>query len=117
MRSAAKAAQKSKVSQHKLGAVVVKSGNILSSGFNQLRYTKEMGRPTLHAEEAAILKLLKDGRLHDLAGSEIFVSRFTKGGRVGMARPCSTCSSLIESVGISRVSYTTDFGTTMSYKV
>lgn len=116
-RIANKQAKKSPHHQHRLGAVIVKGGRVLSTGYNSIRYTKELKEPSLHAEGAAILKLLKEGRLHDLAGAELFVSRFTKGGSIGMARPCSNCHSLLASVGIKHVHYTTDLGTTMSYKV
>lgn len=115
-RSSAKEAKKSSFKQHRLGAVIVKGGRILSTGFNQLRYTKELKRPTLHAEEDAILKLLKERRLHDLSGAEIFVTRFTKAGATGMARPCDTCMALIRSVGIHTMHFTTD-GNTISEKV
>jgi deoxycytidylate deaminase len=114
---ASKEAIKSPHPQHKIGAIVVKSGRVLSTGFNSFRYTRELQKNNVHAEEAAILKLMKSRRLSDLSGAEIFVTRFTKGGRVGLARPCATCMSLIESVGISDVHYTTDVGTTETLKV
>ncbi len=108
-------AKKSKHLQHKLGAVVVHGNRILSTGFNSLRPSKLLNTQTLHAEAAAILKLLKDRRQHELIGAEIYVSRFTRGGRIGLAKPCHHCEALIRSVGIKRVTFTTDNGTTDSY--
>lgn len=111
---AAKQALKSEFAQHRLGAVIVKGGRILATGFNSRRPSALLKTETLHAEAAAILKLLKEKRLEDLAGSEIYVTRYTKGGMVGMAHPCSECMALIRSVGIKRIHYTTNFGTTVS---
>lgn len=110
-RVAEKAALKSPFAQHRVGAVVVRGGRVLSTGFNSLRYTKELKNESVHAEEAAILKLLKAKRLHDLSGAEIYVTRFTRGGAVGIAKPCPRCSSLIKAVGIRRIHYTSDTGT------
>src|SRR5688572_14161707 len=109
-RIASKEAAKSPHKQHKLGAVLVKGERILSTGFNQLRPSGVLRTPTLHAEAAAILKLLKEGRLASLAGSEMYVTRFTKGGAVGMAKPCERCMDLIRSVGIRRIHYTNNDG-------
>lgn len=110
-RIAFKQAAKSNHNQHKLGAVIVKGHRILATGFNSLRPSRITKTHTLHAEAAAILQLLKERRLEDLSGSEIYVTRFTRGGSVGLARPCDACMSLIRSVGISEVHYTTEEGT------
>lgn len=111
---ASRQALKSDFEQHRVGAVIVKGSRILATGFNSRRYAKLIGTNTLHAEASAVLKLLKQRRLHDLVGAEIYVTRYTKGGAVGMARPCLHCYALIRGVGISKVHYTTDYGTTIS---
>lgn len=108
MRLANKQAKQALFERHRHGAVVVKGGRVLSTGFNEIRYTKELRRPTLHAEEAAILKLLKQRRMNDLIGSEIYVSRVKPNGSCGLSKPCANCLNLIRSVGIKRVYYTTD---------
>lgn len=110
-RIAFKQAAKSEHDQHKLGATIVKGHRILATGFNQLRSSSVTKTNTLHAEAAAILQLLKERRLEDLSGAELYVTRFTRGGAVGLARPCSQCMALIRSVGIAEVHYTTDVGT------
>jgi deoxycytidylate deaminase len=110
-RIAEREAMKSDHRQHKLGAVIVKGGNILATGYNQLRPSSILKTPTIHAEAAAILQLLKGKRLADLAGSTMYITRFTRGGAVGLAKPCAHCMALIRSVGISRIIYTTDHGT------
>lgn len=116
-RIASKQAMKSPHTQHKLGAVIVKGNRILSTGYNEIRYSHIIRTPTLHAEASAILKLLRENRMGDLAGSSIYVTRFTRGGRVGMALPCPHCMDLIRSVGITRVCYTTDDGGTEQLKL
>jgi len=105
---AKKEALKSTFGQHRLGAVIVKGGRILSTGFNQRRPSSFLRQETLHAEEAAILKLLKENRMADLAGSTLYVTRFTRGGSVGMAKPCSRCFDLCCSVGVRQIHYTTN---------
>ena len=116
-RIASKEALKSKHKQHRLGAVIVKGHRILSTGFNEIRPSHVIGTETLHAEASAVLKLLKENRLHDLAGAEMYVTRFTEGGAVGLAMPCVHCMGLVSSVGIRRLHYTTDFGTTETIKL
>lgn len=110
LRMAAKAALKSKFSQHRVGAVITKGGNILATGYNSKQPSSVLKTTTRHAEAAAILFLLKQRRLQDLVGATLYVTRYTKGGKVGMAKPCPSCENLCRSVGISRVHYTTDCG-------
>lgn len=116
-RIAEKQALKSTFQQHRLGAVIVKGGRILATGFNSMRPSALIGTKTLHAEAAAILKLLKEKRLADLAGADIYVTRFTKGGAVGLSCPCHACRELCRSVGIRRAFYTLDDGSTKMIKV
>lgn len=111
-RVASKEAAKSSHEQHKLGAVIVKGARILSTGYNQLRPSGVLRTQTLHAEAAAILKLLKEKRLSDLCGSELYVTRFTRGGSVGCSKPCTACMELIRSVGIKKVHYINTKGIT-----
>lgn len=117
IKAAKKEAHKSPFKQHKLGAVIVKHGRILSTGFNEMRWNKKLRKNNIHAEEAAIVKLLTEKRQHDLVGADIYVTRFTKGGRVGMARPCWNCARLIATCGLRRVYYTTDESSVLEYKV
>lgn len=111
---AAREAMKSGFKQHRLGAVIVKGSRILATGFNKRGYNSVSHKPTMHAEASAILKLLKQRRLHDLVGAEIYVTRYTRGGVVGMARPCPDCWALINSVGITKVHFTSETGETVS---
>lgn len=116
-RIASREALKSSFEQHRLGAVIVKGSRILATGFNSRRYSKIIGTKTLHAEASAVLKLLKQRRLHDLVGAEIYVTRITKGGAVALARPCADCLRLLRSCGVSRIHFTTNEGTTVSESI
>lgn len=107
-RIAEKQALKSKYLKHRVGAVIVKGDRILSTGYNQIRPSKLLGVNTLHAEAAAVLSLLKQRRFHDLLGSTCYVTRFTRGGNLGLARPCESCVSILRSVGVSSVMFSAD---------
>jgi cytidine deaminase len=104
-RIAEKQAKKSTFLKHRVGAVIVKGGRVLSTGYNEIRYSGVLDQTTVHAEESAILKLLKDGYQKHLVGSTLYVTRFTRAGALGCSLPCSRCSDLIKSVGISLVHY------------
>lgn len=108
---AAKAAQRSSFEKHRLGAVIVKGHRVLSTGFNDISYNGITRKGTVHAEEAAITKLLRSKRFSDLVGSDLYVLRFTKAGKLGISFPCDRCWGLIRSVGIRNVFYIGDDGT------
>ena len=111
-RMADKAAGRSPFKQHRLGAVVVKGGRVLSTGYNEIRWNQRFQKENVHAEEAAIVKLLTAGRPSSLIGADIYVSRFTRGGAIGLAKPCLSCQRLIQASGIRRAYYTCSDGTT-----
>ena len=113
IRIATKAARESIFRRARVGAVIAKGERILSTGHNYIGYTKWIKRPykeSVHAEQAAILRLLKDRRLNDLAGATIYVSRIGRDGCIRLSYPCSNCQRLIQSVGITEVVYTTNNG-------
>lgn len=101
---------------HKLGAVITKGGRVLSTGYNEIRYAKYTGHGTVHAEEMAIMRLLRNNGMGALSGATIYVMRHLRSGGTGLARPCSRCMGLIQSVGIKRIHYTTNEGTTETIK-
>ena len=110
--------EQSKKSQFKqrLGAVIVKSGRVLAVGYNRVGHrAKGMEeaelKSSVHAERAAIAKLLKPKHFHKLHGSKIYVSRIMKDGSLGLAYPCKHCLDLIKSCGIKEVIFTNSKGT------
>lgn len=105
---------------HKVCAVIVRGGAILSVGFNQRKtnafveyYTDKVrgcGRGysmSTHAEHSAVLSIRKKT---DLTGSVIYVARLRSPGstygKVGLSRPCSICMRVLFSYGIKKAYYT-----------
>ncbi len=64
------------------GAVIVKNGEIIGEGWNQVTSTND---PTAHAEVVAIRNACKNLSLFDLSGCEIYTS----------CEPCPMCLSAI----------------------
>jgi deoxycytidylate deaminase len=114
IRHATRAASESVFHRARVGAVIAKGERVLSSGCNYIGYSRLLpNRPypeSIHAEQAAILQLLKKRRLDALVGSTLYVSRIGRDGRPRLAAPCSCCRTLIFSVGISEVIHTTNNG-------
>ena len=114
IRNAIREARLSTFKRARVGAVVAKGGRILSVGHNEIRHMAIIKRPypeSTHAEMAAIGKLLKQRRLHDLVGATMYVSRIGRAGEHRLARPCVDCEQLCRAVGIKRVIFTTSEGT------
>lgn len=73
------------------------------------------GLPSIHAEHAAVLKLL---RLRNIPRHiDLLVVRFSKGGKLGASRPCLNCLNKLEylcekqNIKICNVYYSTFEGT------
>lgn len=116
IRLANKVAGGSKFARARVGAVITKGGRVISTGVNKIGSSSKLkGKPThsafIHAEEAAILPLLQKGRQHQLVGATIYVSRILKNGTPALSKPCPHCTKLIAAVGIKKVYYTTETGT------
>lgn len=91
------------------GAVVVKSGRVLGTGFNKYRNNPHYVSPehiktdcSFHAEEVAI----RDAGEDNVRGATIYVARVNRQGKDRDSKPCPRCSRLIERVGIKRVIFT-----------
>ena len=114
IRLATKIAHESKFRRARVGAVIVRGNRVLAVGCNRIgfcHYLPNRAYPcSVHAEQQAILQLLKSRRQDELIGATIYVSRVGKGGECRLARPCKHCANLIISVGISRVVFTTNIG-------
>lgn len=92
------------------GAVVIKGGRVLGTGWN-----KDRNSPTIidadrikhdcsyHAEEIAIREAGDN-----LKGAVIYVARVNKQGKDRDSKPCFKCSDLIKEAGIKRVIYTSE---------
>ena len=112
LRIATKVANESRFLRARVGACICKGGRILATGCNRIGFSKYLPDrhfpESIHAEQQAILELLRERRLNDLVGSTIYVSRINNRGEPRLARPCGMCYKLIQSVGISRIIFTTN---------
>lgn len=105
---ARKLSYKSDYHSHRLGAVIVRGGDIIGVGFNK-RKTHPMSKTrfnNIHAELSAVL----NSGLETLHGCDIYIYRETKLGQVALARPCAHCAEMLRQLSISNVYYTTDTG-------
>ncbi len=105
----------------RLSAVIVRGGNVVSTGFNKHNtnsfvehYTDIARGPrsyclSTHAEMDAVLK----GRERtNLRGCKIFVCRVRNDNNsLGMARPCVICQHVLYNYGIKRAYYSIDNNT------
>jgi deoxycytidylate deaminase len=89
------------------GAVLVKSGRVISVGWNTLKNDpnniseRHMSYCSVHAEAMAI------ARASQTAGATIYVAR-NKKGQERFSKPCRGCERAISMAGIRRVVYTID---------
>lgn len=90
------------------GAVVVKSGRVLSTGVNKFRNsvsiieTHNIKRHcSVHAEVDAL------SRVADARGATIYVARVNRMNQERMSRPCNHCYTAIVRAGINKIVYTT----------
>ena len=113
----------SKLSDHryKIGCVVINHHKIISSGYNsnfkihkfqkmldEKFFNDGKSKGCKHAEIDALLPLIKDKV--DLTKAIIYTFRRDDDGNLGLARPCSRCMSVIKSLGIKKLKYTTNCG-------
>lgn len=71
----------------------------------QYKYANAVGEPTriyLHAEIAALVKAIKNGKPYKLT-----VERYDRRGLSKCAKPCAACERAIKAFGVKRVEYTT----------
>lgn len=91
------------------GAIVVKGGRVIGTGYNKNRNNPHFVSPehiktdcSVHAEKSAI----KDAG-YDVKNAVIYIARVNRHGEDRNSKPCSRCLRLIEESGIKRVIYTT----------
>ena len=91
------------------GAIVVKGGRVVGTGYNKNRNNPHFVSPehiktdcSVHAEKSAI----KDAG-YDVKNAVIYIARVNRNGEDRDSKPCSRCLRLIEESGIKRIVYTT----------
>lgn len=92
----------------KHGAVIVKSGRVLSVGVNKWRNKNVASTDgeynphlTYHAEIDAL------NHFDDVSGSTIYIARIGKNGEHRFSRPCNRCLIALNRAGIKKIIYTT----------
>ncbi len=101
---ALKEAKNARHRQHKLGAVLFKSGKPIASSHNF---------DHVHAEHAVINQAWRS----DIAGTTLLVIRVRKDGTLGMAKPCYLCMARIIQAGVKRVIFSNSCGELESIKI
>lgn len=89
----------------RLGAVVVRKGNVMGHGVNRRTNDPTITDYTLcsvHAEQAAIKA---SGNTEDAV---MYIARVGRKGQILTAAPCNTCITDMIAAGIKRVVYTTN---------
>lgn len=101
----------------RLGAVIVKGGNVVSKGHSRLLSDPSVcdfshfvvpPRVSLHAEIDALRGV------NNASGGVVYVARMGRNGKIAMARPCANCEGALVDARIKRVVYTigpNEFGT------
>ena len=105
------------VFRQRIGAAVIRNGNVLSSACNEVRHKRgqflKKWKNSLHAEQAALLMLPERSR----KGSSLYVARLLKDGSLNNACPCEFCRDLIIKSGVKEVFYTNEYGDVVRWKV
>lgn len=109
MHLALKEAGNSKFPNFKLGAVLVKSGSVISKGHNQIRHCQFPSTGhwphSLHAEVDAIRKAITSYEPNQLSKHELYVAKLAKSGRGTVSKPCNDCMDVIRYFGIKTIHY------------
>jgi len=95
----------------KIGCVVYRGGNLLSSGFNQMSKTNPSACehyefPFPHAEYNAVKSVCSN----ILRKCSLYVARIDRFGNYAMAKPCCKYQKMLKGFGIKTVYYTTNNG-------
>lgn len=96
--------EKSTHHQHKLAAVLVKGGAVISAHMNNNH---------IHAEHATLNRAWRS----DIASSTMIVVRVKSNGSFGLAKPCSVCLKRLGQAGVKKVLYTNVVGDLEAMKV
>jgi len=94
----------------KHGAVVVKSGRVVGTGFNKYKNhpnSIESHRIKMHCSRHAEQIAIKQAGVN-ARGAILYVARINRQGLDRNSKPCHVCADLIELSGIKRVIYTVE---------
>lgn len=100
-------AEKAPHDQWRVGAILMRGGSVLSTGYNRYRNSPaqvELDGVSYHAEDVAIRKA------GNVKGATLYVARITRRGYLGIAKPCARCQDLLMEHDIHKVVWTTPYG-------
>lgn len=95
---------KAKHKAHKHAVLVFRGSNVIATGFNH---------DEIHAEVQALKKLWPSER----RGTRVVSLRMTRGGRLGMAKPCPECERFMRDHGVKLCIYSDDSGQMVRMKL
>ncbi|MBD0743010.1 hypothetical protein [Streptomyces sp. CBMA152] len=92
--------------RYRVGAVLVKSGRVLTHSPNRYRNAPAVDflHATFHAEEM----LLRRAQVPP--GAVVYVARINRAGAPALARPCPRCEQALRSRGVTLAHFTTAQG-------
>jgi deoxycytidylate deaminase len=96
------------LSRQKHGAVVVKSGRVIGTGFNKNKNHPMSVSPEhikTHCSRHAEVEAIRDARFA-VEGAILYVARVNRQGQDRNSKPCKYCRAVIESTKIKKVIYT-----------
>lgn len=95
-------------SRHKHGAVIVKGGSVIGTGFNKDRNHPDIVSPEhikTHCSVHAEVEAIRDAGWN-VRGAVLYVARVNRFGKDRDSKPCDRCSVVIEETQIKKVIYT-----------
>lgn len=101
-------AEKSEARQ-KHGAIIVKSGRVIGTGYNKNRNNPDYVSPEhikIHCSVHAEIDAIRDAKWR-VKGAVLYVARVNRYGQDRNSKPCERCEVVIEETEIKKVIYTT----------
>lgn len=88
---------------HRVGSSLWNGSRLISVGWNNFK-THPHSPTRFHAQHSEF-NCLVGLHKYDVVGATIFVVRLTRGGDIGIAKPCPDCERFLRAAGIKRVYY------------
>jgi len=95
-------------SRHKHGAVIVRSGSVIGTGFNKDRNRPDNVSPEhikTHCSVHAEVEAIRDAGWN-VKGAVLYVARVNAQGKDRNSKPCDRCTVVIKETQIKKVIYT-----------
>ena len=95
-------------SRHKHGAIIVKGGSVVGTGYNKDRNHPDIVSPEhikTHCSVHAEVEAIRDAGWN-VKGAVLYVARVNVHGKDRYSKPCDRCAIVIEETEIKKVIYT-----------